>query len=90
MRYRASSVITAAKFKGVYPVHVTNTMMAQKAKVVNDCNALVFGEWFTPPQHAFALVDAWLETMPEMAKRPNGRKAGCRSDIARLEEEKFK
>ncbi|MGI5848019.1 MAG: RpiB/LacA/LacB family sugar-phosphate isomerase [Candidatus Cryptobacteroides sp.] len=88
----AGSVITAAKFKGVYPVHVTNTMMAQKAKVVNDCNALVFGEWFTPPQHAFALVDAWLETMPGDGETPEWKEflAGCRSDIARLEEEKFK
>lgn len=58
----AGSVITAAKFKGVYPVHVTNTFMAEKASAVNNCNALVFGEWLTPPQHAFQMIDAWLNT----------------------------
>lgn len=58
----AGSVITAAKFKGVYPVHVTNTFMAQQAKAVNNCNVLVFGEWFTPSKHAFLLLDAWFET----------------------------
>lgn len=58
----AGSVITAAKFKGVYPVHVTNTYMAEKAKAVNNCNLLVFGEWLTPSQHAFSMVDAWLST----------------------------
>lgn len=58
----AGSVITAAKFKGVYPVHVTNTFMAEKASAVNGCNALVFGEWLTPAPHAFELIDAWLNT----------------------------
>ncbi|MDR2763466.1 MAG: RpiB/LacA/LacB family sugar-phosphate isomerase [Tannerella sp.] len=58
----AGSVITAAKFKGVYPVHVFNTFTAQQAKAVNNCNVLVFGEWLTPPKHACRLVDAWLET----------------------------
>ena len=58
----AGSVITAAKFKGVYPVHVTNTFMAQKARSVNNCNVLVLGEWLTPLQHALQMVDTWLET----------------------------
>lgn len=58
----AGSVIAAAKFKGVYPVHVTNTFMAEKAKAINNCNLLVFGEWLTPPAHAFQMVDAWLNT----------------------------
>jgi ribose 5-phosphate isomerase B len=58
----AGSVITAAKFKGVYPVHVFNTFTAQQAKAVTNCNVLVFGEWLTPPKHAFQLTDAWLET----------------------------
>lgn len=58
----AGSVITAAKFKGVYPVHVTNTFMAAQAKVVNNCNVLVFGEWLTPGKHACLMLDAWLET----------------------------
>ncbi|MDR2847602.1 MAG: RpiB/LacA/LacB family sugar-phosphate isomerase [Bacteroidales bacterium] len=58
----AGSVITAAKFKGVYPVHVVNTFTAQQAKAVNNCNVIVFGEWLTPAKHAFQLVDTWLET----------------------------
>ncbi|MDR0575803.1 MAG: RpiB/LacA/LacB family sugar-phosphate isomerase [Tannerella sp.] len=58
----AGSVITAAKFKGVYPVHVFNTFTAQQAKAVNNCNVLVFGEWLTPPKHAIQLIDAWLDT----------------------------
>jgi len=56
----AGSVISAAKFKGVYPVHVTNTFMAQQAKAVNNCNVLVFGEWLTPAKHACVMLDAWL------------------------------
>ena len=58
----AGSVIVAAKFKGVYPVHVTNTYMAEKAVAINNCNVLVFGEWLTPPQHCFPQIDAWLNT----------------------------
>ncbi|MDR0698485.1 MAG: RpiB/LacA/LacB family sugar-phosphate isomerase [Tannerella sp.] len=58
----AGSVITAAKFKGVYPVHVFNTFTAQQAKAINNCNVVVFGEWLTPPKHAFLLIDKWLET----------------------------
>jgi len=56
----AGSVITAAKFKGVYPVHSTNTYMAQQAKAVNNCNVLVFGEWLSPAKHACLMLDAWL------------------------------
>lgn len=58
----AGSVITAAKFKGVYPVHVTNTFMAAQAKAVNSCNVLVFGEWLSPAKHACLMLDAWLDT----------------------------
>ena len=58
----AGSVITAAKFKGVYPVHVTNTFLAAQAKAVNNCNVLVFGEWVTPAKHACLMLDAWFET----------------------------
>jgi ribose 5-phosphate isomerase B len=58
----AGSVITAAKFRGVYPVHVFNEFTAEQAKAVNNCNVLVFGEWLTPPKHAFRLIDIWLET----------------------------
>lgn len=58
----AGSVIVAAKFKGVYPVHVTNTFMAEKAKAVNDANVLVFGEWFTPAPHSYPQLDAWLNS----------------------------
>ena len=58
----AGSVIAAAKFKGVYPVHVTNTFMAEKAKAVNNCNCLVFGEWLTPANHAYAMLDSWMNT----------------------------
>ena len=56
----AGSVIVAAKFKGVYPVHVTNNYMAQQAKAVNNCNVLVLGEWLTPAKHACLMLDAWL------------------------------
>jgi len=56
----AGSVIVAAKFKGVYPVHATNTFMAQQAKAINNCNVLVFGEWLSPAKHACLMLDAWL------------------------------
>ncbi len=88
----AGSVITAAKFKGVYPVHVTNTFMAEKAKAVNDCNLLVFGEWLTPPAHAFQMVDAWLQT--EFGAGVNDEwkifLRNCVNEIGDLENEQLK
>ncbi len=87
----AGSVITAAKFKGVYPVHVTDVFMAERARAVNDCNVLVFGEWLTPPQHACRIVDAWLETefgtgVDEAWKRTL---RGFYEEIQAFEEEQF-
>ena len=58
----AGSVIVAAKLKGVYPVHVTNTYIAHQAKAINNCNVLVFGEWLTPAKHACLMLDTWLIT----------------------------
>ena len=58
----AGSVIVAAKYKGVYPVHVMNTFMAQQAKAINNCNVLVFGEWLSPAKHACLMIETWLET----------------------------
>ena len=58
----AGSVITAAKYKGVYPVHVVNHFTAEKAKAVNNCNCIVFGEWLTPGAHAKELLDLWMNT----------------------------
>lgn len=88
----AGSVITAAKFKGVYPVHVTNTFMAEKATAVNNCNLLVFGEWLTPPQHAFAMVDAWLNTefTAGVADEWKIFLSNCVTEIGEIEEEQFK
>ena len=88
----AGSVITAAKFKGVYPVHVTNTYMAEKATAVNNCNALVFGEWLTPPQHAFQMIDAWLNTNFTDGNTPEWKEflRGCVREIGELEEELLK
>ena len=88
----AGSVITAAKFKGVYPVHVTNIFMAQKARSVNNCNVLVFGEWLTPPQHAFPMIDAWLETEFGDGVDEEWKKSlqSFYNEIQDLEEEQFK
>jgi ribose 5-phosphate isomerase B len=88
----AGSVITAAKFKGVYPVHVFNTFTAQQAKAVNNCNLLVLGEWLTPAKHAVQLVDTWLGTgftdgVDDDWKRFLRR---CVAEIAEMEETLFK
>jgi len=56
----AGSVITAARFKGVYPVHAFDCYTADRAKAVNNCNALVLGEWITHPNVAYGIVDAWM------------------------------
>jgi len=56
----AGSVITAAKFKGVYPVHAFDCYTADRAKAVNNCNALVLGEWITHPNVAYGIIDAWM------------------------------
>ncbi|MDR0712922.1 MAG: RpiB/LacA/LacB family sugar-phosphate isomerase [Bacteroidales bacterium] len=88
----AGSVITAAKFKGVYPVHVFNTFTAQQAKAVNNCNVLVFGEWLTPPKHACLLADAWLETGFTDGVDDDWKVflTGCVKEIGELENEHFK
>jgi ribose 5-phosphate isomerase B len=88
----AGSVITGAKFRGVYPVHVTNTWMADRAAAINACNMLVFGEWFTPGPHAFEMVEAWLNT--EFAKGVTDEwkefLSDCVKEIGDIEEENFK
>lgn len=88
----AGSVITAAKFKGVYPVHVTNTFMAEQARAVNNCNVLVFGEWFTPGKHATLLMDAWLNTRFTDGVADDWKifLSNCVKEIGELEEVHFK
>lgn len=88
----AGSVITAAKFKGVFPVHVTNTFMAEKAAAINNCNLLVFGEWLTPPQHAFQMVDAWLNTEFTAGNTDDWKifLKNCVKEIREIEDDQFK
>ena len=88
----AGSVIVAAKYKGVYPVHVTNEFTARKAKAVNDCNVLVFGEWLTPAPHAIQCVDTWLETEFGAGSDEDWKKflRECVNDIAKMENERFR
>ena len=88
----AGSVIVAGKFKGVYPVHVTNTYMAQQAKAVNHCNVLVFGEWLTPAKHACPMLDAWLAA--EFTEGVDDEwkifLSNCVKEIGEMENEHFK
>ena len=88
----AGSVIAAAKFKGVFPVHVVNTFMAEKASSVNNCNVLVFGEWLTPPQQVDQLLDAWLETKFTSGVADDWKDflKNCVSEIGEIEDEQFK
>jgi len=88
----AGSVIVAAKFKGVYPVHVTNTYMAQQAKAINNCNVLVFGEWLSPAKHAGLMLDAWLaaEFTEGVADDWKVFLTNCVNEIGDLENEQFK
>ena len=88
----AGSVIVAAKFKGVYPVHVMNTFMAQQAKAVNNCNVLVFGEWLSPAKHACLMLDAWLAAAFTEGVDPDWKifLANCVKEIGDLENELFK
>ena len=88
----AGSVIVAAKFKGVYPVHVTNTFMAQQAKAVNNCNVLVFGEWLSPAKHACLMLDAWLAATFTEGVDPDWKLflTNCVKEIGDLENELFK
>ena len=88
----AGSVITAAKFKGVYPVHATNTYMAQQAKAVNNCNVLVFGEWLSPAKHACLMLDAWLaaEFTEGNADEWKIFLKNCVKEIGDMENEHFK
>jgi ribose 5-phosphate isomerase B len=88
----AGSVITAAKFKGVYPVHVFNTFTAQQAKAVNNCNVVVFGEWLTPSKHAVQLIDTWLDTEFTAGVDDEWKKflKNCVKEIGDLENEQLK
>jgi ribose 5-phosphate isomerase B len=88
----AGSVITAAKFKGVFPVHVTNTFMAEKAAAINNCNLLVFGEWLTPPQHAFQMVDVCLNKEFGAGNTDEWKifLKNCVKEIKEIEDEQFK
>jgi len=88
----AGSVITAAKFKGVYPVHVMNTFMAQQAKAINNCNVLVFGEWLSPAKHACLMIDAWLETEFTAGVDDDWKLflKNCVKEIGEIEEEHFR
>ena len=88
----AGSVIVAAKYKGVYPVHVMNTFMAQQAKAVNNCNVLVFGEWLSPAKHACLMLDAWLAAAFTEGVDPDWKifLANCVKEIGDLENELFK
>ena len=88
----AGSVITASKFKGVYPVHATNTFMAEKAAAINNCNLLVFAEWLTPPQHAFSMIEAWLGTEFTSGVTDDWKKflRNCVSEIKEMEDKQFR
>ena len=88
----AGSVIVAAKFKGVYPVHVMNTFMAQQAKAINNCNVLVFGEWLSPAKHACLMLDTWLDAEFTEGVADDWKifLSNCVKDIAELENEHFK
>ena len=88
----AGSTIVAAKFKGVYPVHVTNTYMAQQAKAINNCNMLVFGEWLSPAKHACLMLDAWLATEFTEGNADDWKLflKNCFKEIGEMEEENFK
>jgi ribose 5-phosphate isomerase B len=88
----AGSVITAAKYKGVYPVHVTDQYTAEKARAVNNCNVVVFGEWLTPAQHAVTLLDTWLDTGFGQGFADEWKEflGNCYNDIQQLESELMK
>ena len=58
----AGSAIVANKFKGVYAVHAVDEFTAGRASAINAANVLCLGEWLTPPQHAFKIVETWLNT----------------------------
>jgi len=88
----AGSVIVAAKFKGVYPVHVTNIFTAQQAKAINNCNVLVFGEWLSPAKHACLMLDAWLAAEFTEGNTEDWKLflKNCVKEIGEMEEEHFK
>jgi len=88
----AGSVITAAKFKGVYPVHVTDTFMAQQAKAINNCNVLVFGAWLSPAKYACLMIDAWLKTEFTEGSSDDWKLflKKCLQEIEEMEDENFK
>ncbi len=88
----AGSVITAAKFKGVYPVHAVCLYTAEKAKAVNDCNCLVLAEWLTPVQHACPIIDKWMDATLGDGVTDEWKEflRNCIKDIKVIEDENMK
>ena len=82
----AGSVIAAARFKGVYPVHAFDCYTADRAKAVNNCNALVLGEWITHPNVAYGIIDAWMKAEFGDGSTPEWQEflAGCIREIDAL------
>lgn len=52
--------IAANKFKGIYAALVSDTLSAERAKVINNANVITMGCWITAPVMAAQIVDKWL------------------------------
>ncbi len=53
--------IVANKHKGIYACVVDSIFSAERAKIVNNANAITMGGWITaPPFLGIQIVDAWL------------------------------
>lgn len=52
--------IAANKYKGIYAGLVTDTLSAERVKIINNANVITMGCWITAPEMAARIVDSWL------------------------------
>lgn len=52
--------IVANKYKGVYACVVDGVFSGERAKIINNANAITMGGWITAPFLGKEIVDAWL------------------------------
>lgn len=52
--------IVANKHKGVYACVVDSIFSGERAKIINNANAITMGGWITAPFLGIQIVDAWL------------------------------
>jgi ribose 5-phosphate isomerase B len=71
--------VAANKVRGIRAALACNVAAAAQSRAHVDCNVLVFGQEYTDPETAAAILDRWLETPFEGGR--HGRRVGKITDF---------